>query len=762
MSGWLSRFYTGAVEAIGAVAAVALALALLADAPPARAQAQKSGEPGVTILLEGADMPESLRRTVEELSKAGANVTIKSAPAAGPAKAAAGKAAKDTASEPAAEEAASTIEHVWNMFVEGFSRGNAAVPAIASLPADFEKAWAANKNGRTGLNGHLRIFLALAGAMLLAWLARRGLWAWLTRLGPQLRPDMPFSLRVHASLLRFGADALSLGLFYALSAVAINAALPDADIVRTTAQLLRQSLALTGVYMLGGRLLLAPGEPPIRLLALPRAERHFGILSIYGLIGAFTITSIGLTALVASDPAAAAGWFTLWGGLLLALKLWWFWDARHDIRQVIISGAVKPEAASASRRFAAALAPGALMATALAIWAVSRVAVAMADGVAWGRAAGITQFMVVLVPILAEGATQFARCRRQTVTAAAAPEPLRHAVNIVIERVAGAAVWIIGAVILGRLWSVYLIESMSGGGTLLSHLTAVAVVFGVGGVIFIFAKAFFDAYAPAQNRSLMPGDEDESAEDHVPSRLATVLPVVRGAALGAIIGLTALICLSRIGVDTGPLVAGFGILGLAISFGSQALVRDIVSGMFFMIEDAFRVGEYIDTGKLKGTVEKISLRSIVLRHQSGQIHTVPFGQIASVTNASRDWATIKFNLRLDHSADIEKARKTIKKVGIAMAEDPELGSQIIMPLKMQGVSDITDSAVVVRIKFTAKPAQASLMQREGLKRIYRALNEAGVPFATGAVTVRSQEDRSFAGGAAAQAALNAATTVPAV
>ena len=121
-----------------------------------------------------------------------------------------------------------------------------------------------------------------------------------------------------------------------------------------------------------------------------------------------------------------------------------------------------------------------------------------------------------------------------------------------------------------------------------------------------------------------------------------------------------------------------------------------------------------------------------------------------MTNASRDWATLKFNLRLDHSADIEKARKTIKKVGLAMAEDPEYATQIIMPVKMQGVSDITDNAVIVRLKFTAKPAQASLLQREALRRIYRALNEAGVPFASSAVTVRSSEEHGMAGAAAAQ------------
>ena len=100
----------------------------------------------------------------------------------------------------------------------------------------------------------------------------------------------------------------------------------------------------------------------------------------------------------------------------------------------------------------------------------------------------------------------------------------------------------------------------------------------------------------------------------------------------------------------------------------------MVAGFFYIVEDAFRVGEYIDTGKLKGTVEKLNVRSLQLRHGSGLIHTIPFGTLSQVTNGSRDWATVKFSLRLDRSTDVEKARKVIKKIGLQMMEDPEMAS----------------------------------------------------------------------------------------
>src|SRR5204862_3371532 len=112
-----------------------------------------------------------------------------------------------------------------------------------------------------------------------------------------------------------------------------------------------------------------------------------------------------------------------------------------------------------------------------------------------------------------------------------------------------------------------------------------------------------------------------------------------------IVVLALLTILSQLGVNITALVAGASVIGLAISFGSQTLVKDIVSGVFYLVDDAFRVGEYIDAGKAKGTVEGFTLRSLKLRHQNGQVHTIPFGQLGQITNFSRDWITVKFNLR---------------------------------------------------------------------------------------------------------------------
>jgi len=228
------------------------------------------------------------------------------------------------------------------------------------------------------------------------------------------------------------------------------------------------------------------------------------------------------------------------------------------------------------------------------------------------------------------------------------------------------------------------------------------------------------------------GNAGDTADDDQPasaSRLRTIMPVLRVAAGVSILILSSLLVLSELGVNITPLIAGASVLGLAVSFGSQSLVRDIVSGVFFLAEDSFRVGEYIDGSKVKGTVEGFSIRSIRLRHQNGQLHIVPFGQITHITNFSRDWTTVKFNLSFALDTDVELLRKTVKKIGLDMMNEPQFQKEMLAPLKMQGIVDIKDASLIVRFKFTAKPANPSLIQRTAIRRMFDALPKLGIEFA---------------------------------
>ena len=221
------------------------------------------------------------------------------------------------------------------------------------------------------------------------------------------------------------------------------------------------------------------------------------------------------------------------------------------------------------------------------------------------------------------------------------------------------------------------------------------------------------------------------------SRVETVLPLIRASIKITLVVMAVLISLSSLGVNIGPLIAGAGVIGIAIGFGAQTLVRDIVSGFFYLLDDAFRIGEYVVVDQIRGAVEKISIRSFQLRHHNGPVHTVPYGEIRTLTNWSRDWAIMKFELRVPFETDINMVRKMIKQIGLDIADDPELGPTLLAPLKSQGVNRIDDSALIIRCKFTAIPGQQFMIRREAFTRIQRAFEEKGIQFAPRRVLVEA-------------------------
>ncbi len=237
------------------------------------------------------------------------------------------------------------------------------------------------------------------------------------------------------------------------------------------------------------------------------------------------------------------------------------------------------------------------------------------------------------------------------------------------------------------------------------------------------------------------GTPDEVARR---GRLRTLLPIFRNALAVFIAAVACLTILSGMGVAIAPLIAGAGIFGVAIGFGSQTLVKDVLSGVFFMLDDAFRVGEYIQSGSYKGTVEGFSLRSVRLRHQRGPIFTVPFGSLGAVQNMSRDWVIEKMTLTVTYDSDVELARKLVKKIGQQLAEDPEFAASTLQPLKMQGVDSFGDLGIVLRMKLMTKPGEQFSIKRKALVMIKKAFDENNIKLATPTVQVAGGGDEGAA------------------
>ncbi|MGB0864965.1 MAG: mechanosensitive ion channel domain-containing protein [Granulosicoccaceae bacterium] len=219
------------------------------------------------------------------------------------------------------------------------------------------------------------------------------------------------------------------------------------------------------------------------------------------------------------------------------------------------------------------------------------------------------------------------------------------------------------------------------------------------------------------------------------SRVATVLPILHKTAKVLIVVVSIIMVLDTWGINIGPIIAGAGVVGLAIGFGAQTLVKDIVSGLFFLADDAFRVGEYIDVEGTMGNVEKISLRSLRLRHHRGLVHTIPYGEIPKLTNFSRDWVIMKLRFRVPFDTDINKVKKIFKGIGNDLLTHPELGEDFLQPFKSQGVAEVDDNGIVVRGKFMAKPGKQFMIRKEVYVRVQKAFEEAGIPFARKQVMV---------------------------
>jgi small-conductance mechanosensitive channel len=306
-----------------------------------------------------------------------------------------------------------------------------------------------------------------------------------------------------------------------------------------------------------------------------------------------------------------------------------------------------------------------------------------------------------------------------------------------MQRLAVGLVAVIAALMIASIWIGAIEPNEAAASSAMRSATTAIVTLFAAFVVWELVRLAIDRNLQSATATTAGVDEDDEAVTPA-TRLQTVLPLLR-AAIAVLIGIVAVLTvLSRLGVDTAPLIAGAGVFGLAVSFGSQSLVRDIISGVFYMWDDAFRAGEYIDTGRLKGTVEALGIRSVRLRHQNGPLHTIPYGQLGAVTNLSRDFATIKFNLRFDPRTDIELVRRTTKRIGLAMIEEnEEMAAEVMAPLKLQGIAEVVDSALVLRFKFTARPVKPSWVQREYMKRMYQVFAEKGIAFATGTLTLQT-------------------------
>jgi small conductance mechanosensitive channel len=210
------------------------------------------------------------------------------------------------------------------------------------------------------------------------------------------------------------------------------------------------------------------------------------------------------------------------------------------------------------------------------------------------------------------------------------------------------------------------------------------------------------------------------------ARIRTLLPLLRNALMVVLITFVMLIALSELGLDIGPLLAGAGVVGLAVGFGAQTLVKDVITGLFILFEDTISVGDVVNVGGKGGLVEGITIRTIRLRDFDGTVHTVPFSVVTSISNMTKDFSFYVFDVTVAYREDVDRVVSVLHEIGAGLRADQRFASLILEPLEVLGVDAFQDSAVLIKARIKTLPIQQWNVGREFNGRMKKRFDELGI------------------------------------
>ena len=310
------------------------------------------------------------------------------------------------------------------------------------------------------------------------------------------------------------------------------------------------------------------------------------------------------------------------------------------------------------------------------------------------------------------------------------PDDRQSPYRTIGERFSQAAVVLLSAATLVHVWRIDM-TATSAMDTPITRITRglleASVILVVADLLWQVVRLMIDRQLAGPAASIDDPNDDERRRS---ARLYTLLPVLRNFALFIVLVMACLSALAAMGLQIGPLLAGAGVVGIAVGFGAQTLVRDIISGVFFLLDDAFRVGESIESGSIRGTVESFSLRSVKLRHLNGQLHTVPFGDLKAITNYSRDWVVETVHLVVTYDTDLDLLEDVVAAVSADLMADPAIGAEMIEPLRSLGVQAMVDMGMQIGMMFKTRPGRQFAVRRAVFSRIKRAFAAHGIRIAS--------------------------------
>lgn len=281
-------------------------------------------------------------------------------------------------------------------------------------------------------------------------------------------------------------------------------------------------------------------------------------------------------------------------------------------------------------------------------------------------------------------------------------------------------VTLIAAIALLEVWGLDIYDWLSGpvGQAVLQRVATIVLIIAVALIVWEVVSAAIEQYLAGKDRDGNAVTRSQRAQ--------TLLPLVRNVVFVVLAVMVILTVLSELGINIGPLIAGAGIVGLAVGFGAQTMVKDFITGFFILIEDTVAVGDIVQLGGHSGKVEAMSIRSIQLRDLSGEVHRIPFSEVTTTVNKSKDFSFATFDIGVGYSENVDRVIEVIRDVGDKLVAEEEYAAIVDGNIDIMGVQALGDSAVVIRARIRVKPGKQFGLQRAFNRLIKNRFDEEGI------------------------------------
>ena len=575
------------------------------------------------------------------------------------------------------------------------------------------------------LDGAVRLAGAI-GAAVLAWFVVAWLLGRLRDMLGRRAAGASWPARVMMALTRLVLDLLPIGAFVAGGFLALGALQPSRPVEALALTILNAGAA-TGVLSAMVRMVLAPRTPALR--AVPAADEtairlHKSLVrtaafAIWGYLFVGSLWLFGLT------PAVRWGLLFILGVLVAVVAIRFVLRWRRPFARWLAERVPDGRWHSVpARRLAAHW-------HRIAILYIVLVTAAFALQISGGfvflvRGTLVTVLVLALVPLLANRAGAVLERSDLGVPVLATPRGERY--RGLLKQLVVVFLWVAGILALLEGWhlGVLAFVQSDAGTTLVMVLTRILVVFAGGFIAWELANIAIEGRLNAASPRKALGQ-----------RGRTLLQFLRNVVMVVILLMVTLIVLSEIGVDIGPLLAGAGVIGLAVGFGAQTLVKDVITGLFILMEDQVQVGDVVDLNGNSGAVEAMTIRTIRLRDFSGTVHVIPFSSVDRVKNLTRGFAFAVFDVGVAYKEDIDRVTAVLKRLGEELRADPQFSPLLLGDLEIFGLDAFGPSALIVKTRIKTLAGSQWTITREFNGRIKRAFDAEGIeiPFNTQTVAL---------------------------